>query len=341
MKKYNIIKSYALLFLFFLILLPKHVGAEVILMYHKFGEASFPSTNIRIEQFESHIKELKNKNFNVLPLPKILLAIKNKEKLPEKTIGITIDDGYKSVYSVAFPTLQKANFPFTVFISTAAIDKNYKSHMTWDDVRALASNGVEIGAHTDTHLHMTDHNNDILIKEIKTSNKRFQEELGFVPEIFAYPYGEASTRVKKIVRNHGYKFALGQHSGAISGNSDLFFLNRFALNENFGDLNRFRKIINALPLEIKDVLPKDHVTNQNPPSLGFTVTDKNISIEELNCFPSGNINLKINIISKERVEIRFNKPFPRGRTRINCTALGKDSMWRWAGFMFYTKAGED
>ena len=89
------------------------------------------------------------------------------------------------------------------------------------------------------------------------------------------------------------------------------------------------------------MLPKDHVTNQNPPSLGFTVTDKNISIEELNCFPSGNINLKINIISKERVEIRFNKPFPRGRTRINCTALGKDSMWHWAGFMFYTKVGED
>ena len=338
MKKYNIIKSHVLLFLFFLILFPDHASASVILMYHKFGESSFPSTNIRIDQFESHIKELKDKNFNVLPLSKILVAIENKEELPEKTVAITIDDGYKSVYSVAFPALKKANLPFTVFISTNAIDENYKSHMTWNDIRNLASSGVEIGAHTNTHLHMVDHSDDVLTKEIETSNRRFQEELGFVPEIFAYPYGEASIRVKKIVRNHGYKFAFAQHSGAININSDIFFLNRFALNEGFGQLKRFRKIINALPLEVQDVLPRDHVTNRNPPSLGFTVTDKDINIEELNCFPSGNINLEIKIISSKRVEVRFDKPFPRGRTRINCTALGKNNTWHWTGFIFYTKA---
>ena len=294
--------------------------------------------SIRIDQFESHIKELKDNNFNVLPLSNILSAIKNKEKLPEKTVAITIDDGYKSVYSVAFPYLKKENFPFTVFISTAAIDKNYKSHMTWDDIRDLASHGVEIGAHTDTHLHMVDHNDDVLTQEIKKSNKRFQEELGFIPEIFAYPYGEASLRVKEIVKKHGgYKFAFAQHSGVIGNDPDLLFLHRFALNENFGHLARFQKIVNALPLEIEDILPKDHVTNKNPPSLGFTVVDKNINIEKVECFPSGNLELEMKRISDKRIEVRFNKPFPRGRTRINCTAPGKDKKWHWTGFMFYTK----
>ena len=114
-------------------------------------------------------------------------------------------------------------------------------------------------------------------------------------------------------------------------------MHRFALNENFGHLARFQKIVNALPLEIEDILPKDHVTNKNPPSLGFTVVDKNINIEKVECFPSGNLELEMKRISDKRIEVRFNKPFPRGRTRINCTAPGKDKKWHWTGFMFYTK----
>ena len=99
--------------------------SAVIIMYHRFGENTLPSTNISIKQFEKHLKELETGNYTVLPIPKILFAINTQKSLPKRTIGITIDDAYLSVYTRAWPRLKKAGFPFTLFIATEAIDRNY------------------------------------------------------------------------------------------------------------------------------------------------------------------------------------------------------------------------
>ena len=102
--------------------LPQAVAADsaVILMYHRFGEAQFPSTNIRLEQLDAHIKELKRGPYTVLPVAEIVSRIKSGKPLPDRTVGITVDDGFKSVYEEAWPRFERANLPFTVFISTSA-----------------------------------------------------------------------------------------------------------------------------------------------------------------------------------------------------------------------------
>ena len=89
--------------------------SAVILMYHRFGETNSPSTSIRLEQFEAHIKELKSGAYTVLPVPEIVSAIREGRPLPDRTIGLTIDDGYLSVMPKPFPgfAMQIYHSPFS------------------------------------------------------------------------------------------------------------------------------------------------------------------------------------------------------------------------------------
>lgn len=152
--------------------------SAVIIMYHRFGEKSFSSTNITLEQLEEHIKILTSGAYTVLPLPDIIKKIKDGTPLPARTVGITIDDAYQSTFTEAWPRLKKAKLPFTVFVSTDHLDRKLKNMMSWDQIRTLVKNGVTIGHHTASHLHMADHSQEKNKHDIKTASKRFQEELG-------------------------------------------------------------------------------------------------------------------------------------------------------------------
>ena len=93
-------------------------------MYHRFGENNYPSTNIKMSQFQEHISELKKNPYNIISLNKAIKAIKNEIKIPDHSVVITIDDAYLSVFERAWPILKENDFTFTLFVSTDAIDKN-------------------------------------------------------------------------------------------------------------------------------------------------------------------------------------------------------------------------
>ena len=258
--------------------------SAVILMYHRFGEGAHPSTNIRLDQFEAHLNELRSGDYNVLPVPDILAAIRNEQPLPERTVGITIDDAYLSVYTEAWPRLREAGFPFTLFVATEAIDRQFADYMSWDQIRDLRDNGVTIGSQTASHLHMAANRDARNEEDLRISNQRFESELGTRPNLFAYPFGEASVRVQNLVRAAGFTDAFGQHSGALNKSSDRFYMPRFALNENFGDLDRFKLVANALPVPHTDLSPRNPTLEQNPPLFGFTLTGDADRLRGLTCY---------------------------------------------------------
>ena len=334
-----LIKNLLLMSLIFgaLTWLPSRAQAKssaVILMYHRFGETEFPSTNTRLKQFEKHIEELTNGSYTVLPVKKIIAAIQNGKELPDKTVGITIDDGYRSVFTEALPRLKKAGLPFTVFIATAQIDRNASKYMSWDQIRALKKNGVEIGAHTSTHHHMPTSSERRNNAELENSNARMKKELGAASDMFAYPFGEASLSVQKLIRKKGYKMAFGQHSGVVNKSTNLNFIPRFALNENYGDLNRLRLVLNALALPTQDITPADTLIGKtNPPDFGFTVASSVKNLHRLSCFSSSKGRVRVELLGP-RIEVRMTSAFPKGRTRINCTLPGPENRWHWFGTLF-------
>lgn len=310
-------------------------SSAVILMYHRFGESNLPSTNIRLEQFDAHLKELANGKYTVLPVELIMRAMKNGDSLPDRTIGITIDDGYRSIYNQAWPRLKKAGFPFTIFIATDGVDSGRKGMLSWDQIREMQKDGVTMGAHTASHLHMPAAALDRSRAELIKSNGRFETELQKRPTLFAYPYGETSTAVQKLSREIGYHFAFGQHSGVLNKTTDLNYAPRFAMNENYGNLSRFKMVINALPLPVHDITPTDPLIGTvNPPHFGFSVTDDLKNLGRLTCFSSTEGRVKVELLGQTRVEVRMTKAFGKGRTRINCTLPGPDGRWRWLGTLF-------
>jgi len=303
-------------------------------MYHRFGESEWPATNIRLDQFESHLEEIRAGGYTVLPLPEILARMRVAADLPDRTIAITIDDAYASVYAQAWPRLKKAGLPFTLFVSTDSVDRANTGYMTWDQIRDLKAGGVTIGSQTASHPHLPDIEIEQVKIELDRAAQRIADETGERPTLIAYPYGEYGSEIQRVVAGRGYTAALGQHSGVAHAGGDRFGLPRFALNESYGGVDRFRLTAGALPLPVRDRVPADLILQQNPPAFGFTVDPSIPDLDRLDCYASGQGRTRVEALGS-RVEVRLAEPFPPGRSRINCTMPGPDGRWRWYGVQFY------
>ncbi|MEQ9334183.1 polysaccharide deacetylase family protein [Thalassobaculum sp.] len=306
----------------------------VVFMYHRFGESEWPSTNIRVDQFEAHLEEIRTGGHTVMAVPEILERMRNAAELPDRTLGITIDDAYSSVYRIAWPRLKKAGLPFTLFVSTDAVDHGTPGYMTWDQIREMKAAGVTIGSQTASHPHLPDIELEQVKIELDRAAQRITDETGERPALFAYPYGEYGTAIQRIVAARGYVAAFGQQSGVAHAGGDRFGVPRFALNETYGGVDRFRLTANAMPLPVRDRVPIDLILEQNPPAFGFTVDPSIPDVDRIDCYASGQGRTKVEALGS-RVEVRLAEPFPAGRARINCTMPGPDGRWRWYGVQFY------
>jgi len=314
----------------------------VALLYHRFGDGRFPSTNVTNEQLDAHIAELTNGDYNVVHLSEIIDAMESGTPLPPKTVAITVDDAYATVFETGWPKFRDAGLPMTLFVSTGPVDSGLEGMMTWDQIRQMKAEGAEIGAHTVSHLHMTRADMQRNRQELADSNARFEAELGAAPTLFAYPYGEASSAVEQLARDAGYRAAFGQHSGAMIDSDNRFYLPRFPLNEKYGDMGRFRTAVNALPIAVVDLTPTDMLIDNaagdaNPPAVGFTIEGDIGDPDQLTCFFSHEGAAEVSKLGASRIEVRANSKMPNGRSRMNCTMPGQGEnagRWHWYGRQF-------
>jgi len=310
--------------------------SAVVVMYHRFGESRHPSTNISLQQFEAHINELRSGKYRVLGLPEIVDAVRRGKPLPDRAVALSVDDAFLSLYREGWPRLKKAGLPFTLFIVTGALDRGSSDYMSWDQIKELAAAGVTIGSQTESHPHMPAESRERNLAELDRSNRRIEEMLGKRPDLIAYPYGESSLEVQEVAKQSGFIAGFGQHSGVIGGDGNLFDLPRFAMNEDYGDMGRFRLAVNALPLPVADVTPADPLVGAtNPPAMGFSVAGEVKGLGRLSCFLSHEGRARLERLGERRFEVRVSKPFPKGRTRLNCTMPAEDGRWRWFGRQFY------
>jgi len=317
-------------------------NGAVVLVYHRFGEADYPSTNVTVAQVDAHIKMLQEGDFTVLPLSDIIAAFESGDTLPDRAIAITIDDAFQSIYDVAWPKFRAAGFPFTVFVATDLVDRGHGNYMSWDQLRELQQSGVTIGNHTVSHPHLPDRSMSAVRREITDAQARLTDELGVAPSLFAYPFGESSSEIAELVIELGFTAAFGQHSAVSFAEHDRFYLPRFALNENFGNTDRFDLIVNALPLRAIDLTPANPtLRSNNPPAFGFTLDPAPGQIDQVNCFAyaqGSSIDLTLQRLGGTRIEVRLANALPQGRGRINCTMPAKNDRWRWFGMQYYVPA---
>ncbi|MCW2235583.1 polysaccharide deacetylase family protein [Azospirillum canadense] len=309
-------------------------STAVVFAYDRFGEDQTPSVSIRLDQFEAHLEELKDGDYQVLPLPRILEALRNGTPLPDRAVAITIDEASRSAFREAWPRLKAAGLPFTLFVATDAIDRGSPAHMTWAEVRQLAAAGVTIGGLGAATQSLVPRSAADIKAELRRMTDRLQAETGQRPTLFAYPQGEVSSAVRTIITEQGFAAAFGQQSGVLYPQADRWLLPRFVMNESFGSVDRFRLAANALPLPVTDLTPDDPFLTVNPPPVGFTVGEGIGDLSRLACFASGQGRTVLERMTEDRVEVRIKDPFPPGRSRVNCTLPTQDGRWRWLGMQF-------
>ena len=305
-------------------------------MYHRFNESKYPSTNIQMDIFKQQIEIIKESNYkfnnpnefeNMFSTPKI-----------KKEILITIDDAFLSFYQEAWPFLKKNKIPFILFVSTEPVGK--RGYMTWSQIREVESEDFAfIGHHSHSHDYLINETNDQFISDIEKANKIFLKELGYIPNLFSYPFGEYSKFMRNYVSKN-FKFAFGQHSGVIDLNKDKFELPRFPINEKYGELKRFQSIINYFPLEYEEIFPEEKYLSQenNPPKFQVKFFKEQKNLDNINCYSNeGNKWEKSNTnFSNYTLTIKFREPFVPRRGRINCS-LNDNGKWRWFGIQFPIK----
>ncbi len=306
------------------------------LMYHRFNENKYPSTNIQMAVFKEQIKIIRKQNYKFYD-PKYL---EKKFHIPknDKKILITIDDAFSSFYKVAWPYLKKEKIPFILFVSTEAVGKN--GYMTWKQIKQIEKESfVYIGNHSHTHDYLVNLKNADFIDDVYTASTIFKKHLGYNPIFFSYPFGEYSSLIKTYISKN-FKFSFGQHSGVIDINKDPHELPRFPINEKYGDLKRFEFLINLYPLQYKNLFPiEKYLTNySNPPKFSVEFFQKQKNINNINCFSDeGGTWEKSNISFKQNIlNLAFREKFNFRRGRINCS-LNDNGIWRWFGIQFSVK----
>ncbi len=161
-----------------------------------------------------------------------------------RLLHVTFDDAFASVGN-ALPLLERLAVPATVFACPAfagdgrpldlpelADEVASRPHelatMNWDDLRALAGEGVEVGAHSVSHRHLCELADEELARELRDSRRRIEDELGRPCLLLAYPYGEHDDRVRAAARAAGFEAAFGLQPRDYSW-SDAFRLPRVGI----------------------------------------------------------------------------------------------------------------
>ena len=287
-----------------------------------------------MDMFDEQMKIIKNQGYEFYD-PNNFLNEFNKVK-EDKKILITIDDGFKSFYNEAWPYLKKNKIPFILFVSTEPVGK--KGYMTWDEIKEIDDSDIGyIGHHSHTHEYLIDMTEKEFINDIETATEIFKDKLGYVPPIFSYPFGEYSLFMKNYISKN-FEIAFGQHSGIIDNNKDKFELPRFPINEKYGDLERFKFLVELLPFQYKKLYPDEKmIENNNPPEMKVEFF-KQQKINNINCFSnegSGWNNSKFQI-ENNVLKINFRDKFNTRRGRINCSIKDNEG-WRWFGVQFVLK----
>lgn len=204
-----------------------------VLTYHKLSRDGSPDAmTVRESDFEAQMRFLRDNGYRVIPLDDLFEFLRFRRQIPARSVAITFDDGWRSVFDIALPVLRKFGYPATLFVYTDLIVGSRET-LSWEQVRELSRNGFEIGCHTKTHRYLGRKEPketfreyfDAVRREITESSRIIRSRVGRDVKYLAYPYGDTNELVAAITRTEGYRLAF-----TVERESAPFFSNDFRVS---------------------------------------------------------------------------------------------------------------
>ncbi len=183
--------------------------AVPILCYHRFGPRA-TKLNVTPQSFEQQMEFLARNGYTVITFERLQRFLAGKEALPAKSVVITIDDGYRSTFEIAYPILKKYGFPATVFLYTDFVGAS--DAMTWAQMKDMTSSKlVTIQPHSKSHANLTvrlsgetdARYRERIRREVLAPLGVIKERLGEPTFTYAYPYGDVNEYVVDLLVKDG------------------------------------------------------------------------------------------------------------------------------------------
>ena len=226
-----------------------------VLTYHKLSRnGTHDAMTVREADFEAQMRFLRDNGYRVIPLDDLFEFLQFRRQIPARSVVITFDDGWRSVYDIAWPILKKYGYPATLFVYTDLIVGSRET-LSWEQVRELSRDGLDVQCHSKTHRYLGRMERkesfrsyfESVRKEIVESSKIIRRHTGREVKYLAYPYGDTNALVVAMTRQEGYRLAF-----TVERESAPFFSNDFRVSremiygsyslKDFGNnLTTFRK----------------------------------------------------------------------------------------------------
>ncbi len=174
--------------------------------------------------FAAQLDELRNQGYTSISVLDFLRAKKGKQKLPEKPVVLSFDDGYKDNLTDMLPLLEERGMKATVFIVTN--DVGLPGYLTWDDLREMENRGIELGSHTANHLPLTGMSPTEAADEVSKSKLMMEWKGLKTIFVLSYPNGKYSSHLPGILKENEYLAAVTGDPGLNTFETDPYLLQR-------------------------------------------------------------------------------------------------------------------
>ncbi|MFC1591291.1 polysaccharide deacetylase family protein [Thermodesulfobacteriota bacterium] len=222
-----------------------------VLAYHRFAHTASSKTIVSKAAFEQQMRFLKESGYRVISVGQLIRFLEFNDQLPDRSVVITVDDGWSSFYEIAYPILQKYGFTATIFLYTDFVGGG--KGLSWEQIRELDKNGYDIQCHTKSHRSLTKLKEGksfpdylkLVEREIIEPKLLISRKIGKQCRYLAYPFGDMNPLILALLQKHGYRAAFTVNRG-----SNPFFTNRYMINRcviygNY-DLKKFKRNLAVL-----------------------------------------------------------------------------------------------
>lgn len=232
----------------------------LVLCYHRFEDRPRDGLAISPEDFRGQMQALKDAGIEVISMNDFLAWRRGEKNIPARSALITIDDGYLTGYSVAWPILNEFDYPFTMYIYTDYVKGGPRTggqSMSWEQLGEMRDAGVDIASHTLTHsaLNAQKGRSDAdyrewLRTELVDSKKMIEDKLGIEVTTIAYPYGLHNETVEEVAMEAGYEAAFTVRGAWLGHEAPPAKLGRYAIESTKPEVFRQALATGAPPATV-------------------------------------------------------------------------------------------
>lgn len=300
--------------------------AAIILQYHHVATNTPKSTSVTPTEFRQQMQLLKEQGMQVVSMDTIIEHLQQHKPMPLNWVAITFDDGFANVYDNARPILREYSYPYTMFLGPALIDRREGPVLTWQQIKTMHDEGAIIANHSSYHHHLAvptaketlSQWRERVKADILLAHQQLKDQLGVERRWLAYPYGDFSAELEKLLTELGF-IGIGQQSGAVGLGVSLTRIPRYPSSSQFAQMKHFAPKLKTLALPVTDYSHADPVTTRNPPTLQLTVDTTDFNKAALHCFFDGK-PIALQWMDQQTFQIQAATPLKLAHNRYNCTA---------------------